>query len=126
MGNANALGEVFSNILDNAIKYTPNPGQIKVSTQYKTDVGNGKFLGITIADTGYGISEENQQHLFTRYYRGSQAQSDIPGTGLGLAIAKQLINNMGGEIEVISPNHNFSDSRFPGTTMIVWLKTVSS
>ncbi len=126
MGNANALGEVLSNILDNAIKYTPNPGQIKVSTQSKTDVGNGKFLGVVIADTGYGISEENQQHLFTRYYRGSQAQSDIPGTGLGLAIAKQLINNMGGEIEVISPNHNSSDSRFPGTTMIVWLKTVSS
>lgn len=121
MGNSNALGEVFSNILDNAIKYTPSPGQIKVDIQYRENL-----LGVAIADTGYGISEENQKHLFARYYRGVQAQGDIPGTGLGLAIAKQLINKMGGEIEVISPNPNSADRRFPGTTMIVWLTKVNS
>ena len=121
LGNSNALGEVFSNLLDNAIKYTPSPGRIKVSIQHKHN-----FLGVVIADTGYGISQENQQHLFTRYFRGSQAKGDIPGTGLGLAIAKQLVNNMGGEIEVISPNHNSADSDFPGTTMIVWLSIVKN
>lgn len=120
-GNAQALREVFNNLLDNAVKYTPNKGQITVRIEPKDNL-----LKIAIEDTGYGIPEADREHLFERHYRGVQAQGDIPGTGLGLAIAKQLIEQMQGDIEVISPNNRSNNSQFPGTIFIVWLSTVNS
>ncbi|MGF1541179.1 MAG: sensor histidine kinase [Pleurocapsa sp.] len=119
--NFKALREVLSNLIDNALKYTPAEGKINLTL--KTDRLNNHpgMLGIAIADTGYGISSEDRQHLFERHYRGIQAESDIPGSGLGLAIAKELIEQMQGEIELISPNHLQENSQFPGTTFIIWL-----
>ena len=114
--NAQALREVLNNLLDNAVKYTPSKGQITVRIDLKADL-----LGIAIEDTGYGIPEEDKEHLFERHYRGIQAQGDIPGTGLGLAIAKQLLKQMQGNIEVISPNNRSNNSNFPGTIFTVWL-----
>ncbi len=117
-GNKKALREVFTNLLDNAIKYSPMGGKIAVSVVETKD-----DLGMAIADTGYGIPEEDKERIFERNYRGIQEESDIPGTGLGLAIVKAFIEQMGGTIEVISPN-GFSQ-QYQGTTFIVKLPTAS-
>lgn len=131
-GNAKVLREVLSNLLDNALKYTPSGGQIElISEEQKSD--RPKMLKIAISDTGPGIPPQDLEHLFERHYRGVQAATAIPGTGLGLAIAKELIEQMQGEIEVFSPaqavwtKQNFEAinqtqaNRGKGTTFIVWL-----
>lgn len=117
--NIKALREVFSNIIDNALKYTPAGGKISIQSLQK----NTDFQGVAISDTGPGIPKEDLDHLGERHYRGVQANTDIPGTGLGMAIAKQLIAQMQGEIEVFSPaveSHSASSS-LPGTSFIVWV-----
>ena len=116
-GNASALREIFSNLIGNAIKYTPAGGKIKVASQQKPH-----WQGIAISDNGYGIPPADREHIFERHYRGVQEKSDIPGTGLGLAIAKELVTQLRGEIELISPNQTAPNS-LPGTTFIVWLPT---
>lgn len=112
--NSKALREVLSNLIDNALKYTPQGGIVTISAQVSPTT-----LEIIISDTGYGIPVEDQTHLFERHYRGVQAQGDIPGTGLGLAIAKELIEQMEGEIKVKSPIQD--DHDFPGTMFTVCL-----
>ncbi|MBW4644422.1 MAG: sensor histidine kinase [Goleter apudmare HA4340-LM2] len=120
--NVKALQEVLNNIIDNALKYTPPGGKILIQ------VGQEKanLLGIIISDTGPGIPPQDLAHLGERHYRGVQAQTAIPGTGLGLAIAKQLIEQMQGEIEVFSPaiNSTITSPSAPGTTFIIWLREV--
>lgn len=101
MGNCGALREVLSNLLDNALKYTPLDGQVHV----KVDQASS-WVNVWISDTGFGIPEEDLPHMFERHYRGVQARGNIPGTGLGLAIARRLIEQMQGKIEVFSPLKN--------------------
>jgi signal transduction histidine kinase len=122
--NIKALREVLSNIIDNALKYTPAGGSIWIQAGQK----KANFQGIAINDNGPGIPAEDLQHLGERRYRGVQAQTEIPGTGLGIAIAKQLIAQMHGEIEVFSPafNSNISSVQHPGTTFIIWLPEVKN
>ncbi|ELS04848.1 signal transduction histidine kinase [Xenococcus sp. PCC 7305] len=120
-GEAKALTEIFNNLIDNAIKYTPSSGQVNIAIAIKSEL-----LGVLISDTGYGIPLQDQEHIFERHYRGVQAEGEIPGTGLGLAIAKKLVMQMQGKIELISPNNLSKDPQLPGTTFIVWLKTVKS
>jgi signal transduction histidine kinase len=84
---------------------------------------------IIVADTGPGIPPEDLQHLFTRHYRGVQAQTEIPGTGLGLAIAQELMHQMQGEIQLFSPASScglldeMGDEEFQqsGTAAVIWL-----
>ena len=119
--NSKALREVLNNLIDNAIKYTPSGGKIHIDIE-KTQLQSGaNYLGIAIKDTGYGIPVEEQQHIFERHYRGIQAEGDIDGTGLGLAIAKELVEQMQGQIKLISPNNFARDAKFNGTTFIVLL-----
>ena len=122
--NIKALREVLTNIIDNALKYTPTGGKILIQAgQEKAD-----FQGIVISDNGPGIPPEDLEHLGERHYRGVQAQTEIPGTGLGLAIAKQLIEQMQGEIQVFSPaiNSKLTSPDAPGTTFIIWLPQVEN
>ncbi|MFM7405140.1 MAG: sensor histidine kinase [Cuspidothrix sp.] len=120
--NEKALREVLSNIIDNALKYTPSGGKILVQCGQK----KGNFQGIAISDTGPGIPGQDLAHLGERHYRGVQANTEIPGTGLGIAIAKQLIAEMQGDIEVFSPaiKSVITISHRPGTTFIIWLPMV--
>ncbi len=117
--NSQALREVLSNILDNALKYTPAGGKILIESI--KDKAN--FLGIAISDNGLGIPQQDLEHLGERGYRGVKAETEIPGSGLGLAIAKQLIEQMQGEMEVFSPATRFAIKflRTPGSTFIVRL-----
>ncbi|MDB9314030.1 GAF domain-containing sensor histidine kinase [Spirulina sp. CS-785/01] len=120
--DATALREILSNLLDNAIKYTPQGGQVWLETGLTNPEASQQ--GIAIHDTGYGIPPEDQPRIFERYFRGVQANSDIEGTGLGLAIAHNLTQQMNGNLELISPSRTQNGappSPFPGTTFIVWL-----
>lgn len=110
----------MNNLIDNALKYTPARGKVEILTcRRSTDKQN--WLGIAIKDTGCGISPQDREHIFERHYRGVQAEGDILGSGLGLAIAKELVEQMNGEIELISPNNLAEDEAFVGTTFIIWL-----
>ncbi|MCX7594666.1 MAG: HAMP domain-containing histidine kinase [Fischerella sp.] len=122
--NPKALTEVLSNIIDNALKYTPAGGKILIQVGQQKD----NFQGVAISDTGPGIPPQDLEHLGERRYRGIQAQTEIPGTGLGLSIAKQLIEQMHGKIEVFSPalNSKITSPQTPGTTFIVWLPIANS
>jgi signal transduction histidine kinase len=88
------LAQVISNLLRNALSYTPD-GEICVTTQRE-----GKFVMISVEDTGIGISAEDIPHLFDRFYRGHNAsQSTIPGTGLGLGVVREIIELHGGTVK---------------------------
>ncbi|MBW4520741.1 MAG: HAMP domain-containing histidine kinase [Scytolyngbya sp. HA4215-MV1] len=123
--NPLALREVLSNLIDNALKYTPTGGEVflQVGAQRTTEFGIQQ--AIELSDTGPGIPPQDLEHLFERHYRGVQATGEIPGTGLGLAIAQELIQQMRGEIQVFSPAlPEAIGGRItanPGTTFRVWL-----
>ncbi|PZO17333.1 MAG: hypothetical protein DCF25_11335 [Leptolyngbya foveolarum] len=130
-GEEEALSEVVSNLVDNAIKYSPPGAQVWVQTGVSRLESQGHYQGIVVADTGPGIPAADLARLFERYYRGVQAQGKLPGTGLGLAIAQSLVKEMQGAIEVISPavgtpwlpstRDSASSQSGPGTVFIVWL-----
>jgi len=90
------LGRVITNLLSNALKYTPCTGQVHVSV-----AGDGAGVTLTIADTGLGIAPENLVRLFTKYARFHSSLA-IPGTGLGLYISKAIVEAHGGTITVES------------------------
>ena len=99
-GDASSLREVISNVLDNALKYTPTGGAVEVRWQRGMDSG---WQWLIVSDTGTGIPPQDLPHLFERHYRGVQEAGNIPGTGLGLALAWDWMERMGGRLEVISP-----------------------
>lgn len=118
LGNENALTEVITNLLENAVKYTPLAGQIFLEIQV-TPLG----VGVTVHDMGYGIPAADLPRVFERHYRGIQAEGEIPGTGLGLAIAHDLVEKMGGDLEVDSPTLGLPHTEiYPGSTFTLWLK----
>jgi len=93
-----ALKRVFFNLLDNAVKYTPSGGWIKLSAEDR-----GEDVLITIEDTGCGIPEESLSFIFERFYRVDKSRSSyLGGTGLGLAICKEILELYGGKITVRS------------------------
>lgn len=108
--NKKALTEILNNLLENAVKYTPING--KVLLEINQDESE---LIIKISDTGYGIPQEDQQHIFERHYRGIQSQGAIFGTGLGLAIVKELCDKIGIKINLISPYYWLKNQQEKGT-----------
>jgi signal transduction histidine kinase len=121
MGNKQALREVLSNLIDNAIKYTPSGGEVEIIVSIKTSERGRQGAEIAISDTGYGIPPADRGRVFERHYRGVQGKGEIAGTGLGLAIVKDLIAQMQGTIELISPNPRYENSSYPGTIFSIWL-----
>jgi signal transduction histidine kinase len=98
IGDPTRLKQVFFNLLDNAIAYTPDGGSIRVSM-----VTDGAQAEVTVADTGIGISPEDLPHVFERFYRSEEARTrNHEGTGLGLAIAQKVVHAHQGRIEVSS------------------------
>jgi signal transduction histidine kinase len=94
------LKELLTNLMTNAITYNKIGGQVSVSYKVWT---NEKQLEVTISDTGIGMSKEQMQHLFERFYRiDSPETSGIAGTGLGLYLCKLITERMGGSINVES------------------------
>jgi len=98
LGDEERLGQVFSNLLDNAIKYTPERGTITISA-----TAGDKFAEVVVTDTGIGIPPPDIPRIFERFYRVDKARSrELGGTGLGLAIVKHLVEGHGGTVSVAS------------------------
>lgn len=113
-GDPNLLTQVFSNLLTNAMNYTPEHGSIRLRTRFSG--GEEKGFLVDVSDTGLGILPEEQDKVFQRFYRGSASHhTGAPGTGLGLAICEDIIKKHGGRLEVHSPGKE------QGTTFTVWL-----
>ena len=85
------------NLVNNAIKFTPENGEVSISVRRE-----GHELIIMVSDTGIGIPKEALPKIFDRFYRVQQSGKGIPGTGLGLAIVKEIVNMHNGRIEVES------------------------
>lgn len=89
-------GEAVYNLLDNAVKYTPAGGEVRVEvTPYEL------FCRIDVTDTGMGVPEEEQPKLFGRFYRG-QAAAEMEGVGIGLYLVRQIAAGQGGYVKVTS------------------------
>ena len=92
------LEQVFVNLVDNAVKYTPAGGSVTLSAQ--TD---GDRVTVAVKDTGIGIPSRDLPRIFERFYRVDSARSrDEGGTGLGLAIVKHIVQLLGGAVSVES------------------------
>lgn len=88
------MAQVISNLMSNAYKYTPDGGEIIVRAW-----PNGRFAYVSVQDNGYGISEENQQKLFTQFFRAEDKEvREQPGWGLGLSIVRRMVEAQDGEI----------------------------
>lgn len=136
-GDALRLMQLLSNILGNAIKFTPDGGRITVSSSAKyllrgtAGSTEGRehhlFLEITVTDTGIGIDREDQLRVFDKFYEVGNIQEHssgkvafkAKGAGLGLSIAKGIVDMHGGEIWVESTGYN--PERFPGSTFHILL-----
>ncbi len=93
------IGTVLDNLLDNALKYTPDGGSVTVRTEL-----NGGAVRITVDDSGYGYSAETGEKIFDRFFRADEAEiQKKSGSGLGLAIARAIVQAYDGEISSRSP-----------------------
>jgi PAS domain S-box-containing protein len=103
VGDPLRLGQILSNLANNAVKFTETGGEVVIHVQHKPAEQNRTELQFSVSDTGIGISEEQQRNLFKQF---SQADSSTTrkfgGTGLGLVISKRLTEAMGGDIWVES------------------------
>ena len=97
-GDADSLRMMFSNVLDNAIKYTPTGGRIDVALG--TDEAGA--VTVSIADSGPGIAPEERARVFDRFYRdaSARARTDVSGSGLGLAIVRRVAAQHGARVEL--------------------------
>ncbi|MCT4508522.1 MAG: ATP-binding protein [Tepidibacter sp.] len=109
--NKDYIKQIFLNLIDNAIKYTPENGEISVFVIHKNNT-----IRISVKDTGMGIPQSDIPRIFERFYRVDKARSTkIGGTGLGLAIVKHIIISIGADIKVKSALNR-------GTEFIVTIK----
>ncbi len=117
-GNRHHLRQLLNNLVDNALKFTPEGGQVDVSLERDT----ARHLAVlTVRDTGVGIAPEELPHIFERFYRGDKARQRtqvLRGTGLGLCICQSVVRAHGGEIHVTSKLGQ-------GTTFTVYLPLLS-
>lgn len=114
-GDRSALHQVFINLLGNAVKFSPDGGNVKLVLE-QTD----KEARISISDSGLGIPPDALPHLFERFYRARNVTAaDIPGSGIGLYIVKSILNELRGSIHVDTEVNK-------GTTFTVTLNLVES
>jgi two-component system NtrC family sensor kinase len=111
LGNPQRLRQMIGNLVNNAVKFTPNQGKISVQAHEE----DGQII-IQVSDNGPGIPLADQPYIFDKFYRGSNVSYDTPGTGLGLAIVKSIVENHQGRIWLNSTPEQ-------GTTFTVVLPT---
>jgi heavy metal sensor kinase len=110
LGDPTRLRQLFTNLLDNAVTYTPDGGRVSVTLERTRDGAR-----IEVSDTGIGIAPEHLPHIFERFFRTAEArEQNSHGTGLGLAISRSIVQAHHGEISVGSIPHE-------GTTFTVAL-----
>jgi two-component system, OmpR family, phosphate regulon sensor histidine kinase PhoR len=107
------IEQVIANLVDNAIKYSPHGGEIRVRVEANT----GDELVVTVADQGQGVPPQHVQHLFERFYRVDAEGRRVKGVGLGLYICKSLVESHGGRIWVDSEPERGSTFAFTLPTL---------
>jgi two-component system sensor histidine kinase TctE len=110
-GSAMMLRELLSNLIDNALRYTPAGGSVTVRVR-GTNIGNGNQALLEVEDTGPGIAPSERHRVFERFYR--ILGSSVPGSGLGLAIVREIAQQHGAEIEIFN-NPRSTRKKFPGS-----------
>ena len=108
-GDVDLLFQLFANLVDNAIKYTPRDGSIEV--EVSPDEAGGVL--VSVADTGPGISSEDRKHVFRRFYRVESSRGQQPGHGLGLSLVYAIAQYHRGSVQL-------ADNR-PGLRVTVYL-----
>ena len=111
--DARRLRRLLANLLDNAIKYSPDGGPIAIRIARASDP-QGEWAALTVRDRGIGIPADDLPRLFERFHRGSNVTGRIAGTGVGLASVRQIVESHGGEVAV-------SSNEGEGTTLEVRL-----
>ncbi|HMN62877.1 MAG TPA: ATP-binding protein, partial [Anaerolinea sp.] len=91
------LGQAVGNLLSNAIKFTPAGGKVTV-----TSGAGGQEVWLRVTDSGPGIPADEQEKIFTPFFRGGQGKRFTEGMGLGLSIARDLVQAHGGRLELVS------------------------
>jgi signal transduction histidine kinase/CheY-like chemotaxis protein len=99
--DASRLERVIANLLNNAVKYSPDGGTVTVEVRYATDDPMGA-AEIVVADSGIGIPEADLPHVFERFRRGGNVGAQIKGTGIGLATVQQIVAQHGGTVALTS------------------------
>ena len=113
IGDDQRLAQVITNLLGNAVKFTPEKGTIKIDTRFVSEINGVYTVRISITDSGIGISEDQQKQLFKAFKQAdSRVARKFGGTGLGLAISKNIIELMGGKIELESEQGKGSSFSF--------------
>lgn len=92
-----SISEVITNLVDNAIKYSPSGGQIEISAK-----PSGDYVSISVEDHGIGIAQSAMDRLFTKFYRSHRSSASVGGTGIGLYISRAIVESHGGKISVDS------------------------
>jgi signal transduction histidine kinase len=96
VGNEEMLAHVWSNLIGNAIKFTPTGGTVTVRL-----TADAHFVTVTVSDTGIGMSEETEKHIFEKFYQGDRSHSSS-GYGIGLALVDRIVKLCGGSVTVKS------------------------
>lgn len=110
-GDADRLEQVLTNLLENAVKYSPTGGEVTLQLQ-----ADAEGLLLTVRDTGIGLPAGAEEVVFEPFGRASNATANrVPGMGLGLYICRDIVQRHGGRIWVESPGEG------QGTTAFVWL-----
>jgi signal transduction histidine kinase len=107
-GDPGRLAQVVGNLLSNAIKYSPDGGKVEVRA-----LRSGDGVRVAVIDEGLGIPEDQQDRIFTKFFRGDASATGITGTGLGLAVSREIVEAHGGKI-------GFDSDPGEGTTF--WLE----
>ena len=103
IGDDDQLAQVFQNLIDNAIKYTRDNTEVRVTLTVKDGRRSGPMVSIAVADCGEGIARTHLPRLTERFYRVDPARSRaLGGTGLGLAIVKHIVNRHRGQMTIES------------------------
>lgn len=128
-GDSRRLKQVFSNIVQNAIKYTPDGGQIRIQAQLlqQTSLQGAQFIEVIISDNGIGIDPQDLERIFDKFYRvgnvmlhsSGETKFKGAGPGLGLTIARGIVEAHGGKIWAESPGND--DTNCPGSSFHVLL-----
>ncbi|MEY4100004.1 MAG: hypothetical protein RL300_1175, partial [Pseudomonadota bacterium] len=114
-GDRRKLGQVITNLISNAYKYSPGGGEVSIAYPVAWNDGR-RLLGVEVRDHGIGMTAQQQARCFERFYR-ADVSGNIPGTGLGLCIVKEIMDLHGGRIDLQSAIGQ-------GTTVTVWFPEV--